>query len=224
MRNNIIKTITPSVRILILILLILTLFLSNSKLLTLFVTVLTFLILILSNRTLNLYIQSIKKSTIWLIFSFAVYIIIYGSIIGSIVFLYKLILTIILIKCFILSTSFNELNSGIYKLLSPLKKFNLNIKHLSFNTSLYTHYIMYLRDSSNIIEKSQVLNNKKSYSVKYLLLPKIMLSIDSIKNLENHLKLNFYNIKEEKLNTESILLLVVFIILFLIVIFKEVIL
>ena len=162
MRNNIIKTITPSVRILILILLILTLFLSNSKLLTLFVTVLTFLILILSNRTLNLYIQSIKKSTIWLIFSFAVYIIIYGSIIGSIVFLYKLILTIILIKCFILSTSFNELNSGIYKLLSPLKKFNLNIKHLSFNTSLYTHYMIYLRDSGNIIRKSQVLNNKKS--------------------------------------------------------------
>lgn len=224
MQNSFINKITVSSRILILVLLICTLFIAKSIFLIISISILTLIISILTNKSVKLYFNSIKKSISWLLFIFIVYIIIYSSVSNAFIFIYKLILSIVLIKGFLFTVNFNTLNSGIYKILKGFKKLKLDIESISYNITIYIYFLKYLFDSSDRIKKLQNINGKRKYGIKYFLMPRLLNSINEVNNLENSLKLKYYNINEEKINVRSILLLVVFIILFITALFKEVIL
>ena len=116
------------------------------------------------------------------------------------------------------------MHSGIYRILSPFKIFGVNIDKKSYNFAIDIIFLNEFLYSSDKIEKIQTHNNKKSYRIKYFIFPRLLISINYIKNLESSLKLKFYTIKSFKTNFKSILLLILFISLFLMAIYKEVIL
>jgi len=224
MQSRFIKNITPSVKLLILIFLICTLIIAKSIFLFIFISILSLIILILLGISVNKCIDFIKKIFLWLLFIVVMYIIIYKNINGLLQFIYKIVLISILVNSLILNLQFDELHSGIYRILSPFKIFGVNINKKSFNIAINITFLNVFLYSSDKIEKIQTHNNKKSYRIKYFIFPRLLTSINYIKNLESSLKLKFYTIRCFKTNLKSVLLLILFIFLFFLAIYKEVIL
>lgn len=222
MQDNLIKKICPSIRIIINIILIIILLIARSIFLNLVLTILVLILLILSDFDIKIYLNLIKKFIPWLIFVFLTYIIIYVDILGALILLYKFILIIIVFRMFTFSMNFNDLNSGVYTIISPLNRLGLDSSTISFNITLYIYYLIYLSNSGNKIIKSQTINNKVKYNVRHLLIPSLILSNNNINELKDYLKLNFYNVKKENINFKSKLLLSLFVVLLVISVFKEV--
>ncbi len=223
MQSKFIDNILTSSKIIMLFLIIVTLLITKSPYLILFFTILEIIILILIDKNVNNYVQFIKNNVFWLLFILIIYIIIYRDIILSFIFMYKLLLSIILIECFILTINFQKLHSGIYRLIKPLKIFKLNVEAISFNMTVYIYFLIYYSESKDEIKYIHRIKNRKSYGLKNYLLPRVLLSINKIEELVVNLKIRFYNVKKEKFNIKSIILPLLFVILFFIVVFKEVI-
>lgn len=224
MHSRFIRNITPSVKMLIIILLICTLLIAKSIFLMGFITVLSLIILILFGSSVNKYVDFIKKIFIWLLFIVIMYIIIYKSIVGLGLFMYKTTLIAILLEGLISNFNFDELHSGINEILKPFKIFKLDAEKISYNVALNVVFLNELLHSSNRIERVQIASGRRNYRIKYFLFPRLLNSTEYVKNLENSLKLKFYTLKGFKINFKSVLLLIMFIFLFIITIYKEVIL
>lgn len=224
MQNKFVKNIKSSVKILIILLIIFTLIIAKSIFLLSFITVLSLIILILLGNSVNKYVEFIKKIFIWLLFIVIMYIIIFRNVNGLSIFMYKLILSIILIDNLLWSLNFGELHSGIYAIIYPLKRFNINREQLSYRISLNLIFVCRFIRSGNRIEKMQLLRNKRNCGMKYFIIPKLLDSINYVDELDESLKLKFYRLRIKKVNIKSVFLLMLFIVLFILALFKEVIL
>ena len=224
MQQKLINNISVSARILILFLLIGTLLVANSLFLIMFITVLTAIVVILVDKNVKLYVVALKKSLFWLLFLFIIYIMIFRDILGLIVFAYKMLLIIILVVSFMLSVSFDMLADGIYTIISPVLKFVGSLDKKAYSIARYIYFYSILLQNGNKIKKSQQIKNSMRINVKYYLLPRMIVAADKITELENSLKLNFYKVKKEKINFVSFLLVFCFVVLFIVAVFKEVIL
>ncbi len=222
MQNNIINKISPTVRIIISLILIFTLVVSKSIFLNLFLSILILIIIILSNIKIKDYLINFKIFIPWIIYSILLYIIIYRNVPMTFMFSYKILLIVLLIETFIISVNYDDLNTGIYTIIYPLHVLGFNINNISESVSLYTYYIKYFNESSNIIKKSYELDNKVKYSVKDYIIPRLIISNKNIIDLKTSLRVNFYESKKDKLDIKSIVILILFVILFILVIFKEV--
>lgn len=222
MQNKFIGNISTSVKILIQLMLIVILLIAKSIYLILFITVLVLILLILSNINVKVYIKSLKNSFIWLLFFVLVYIIVFRNIFVALILTYKLILVILILKSFLVTTNFNKLSDGIYTLIYPLKRTKLNIENLSYKISISLFYIIYYLDSKSKIRSLKKICVNKGLYYKNYLVSRVFIAVDDINNLEFQLKLKFYSPKKEKLNFKSYLLLFLFSLLFITAIFKEV--
>lgn len=226
MQSKFIENIPVCVRIIIVFLMILTLFIAKSIFLILMITVLILIIIILMNKSVKIYIKMFIKLLLYLLFIVVAYIIISRNVNGILILIYKLALILCLIKCFVLSVNFSTLNNGIYSLLIPFNKFKIfrNSEKISFNITSCLYFIIYLFNSDETVIKFQDINNKRKYGIKNYFIPRLSIAIYQINKLQTNLELKFYKAKVEKLNFKSIILLLLFVILFATSIFKEVIL
>ncbi|MBQ9072574.1 MAG: hypothetical protein IJY25_05410 [Bacilli bacterium] len=213
-----------SVRILILFFLICTLLIAKSIFLILFVTIFTIIVMVLSDRNVKLYVEALKKSLFWLLFLIIIYIIIFSDVLGSLYFIYKLILIIILLLNFASGVSLNMMSDGIYTIMYPLNKFVSDVDKKAYYIAYYISFLILLTSSGNKIKKLQFVRTKRKINIKYYLLPKIFYAVNQIKEIENGLDLCFYKVKKEKVGFAYKILVLCFSILFIVAIFKEVIL
>lgn len=224
MQNNIFNKINISSRIICLLLLIFIILLANSLYLLIFLLLLTILILVLTDESVNVYIDFIKNVKFALLFILIGYIIIFGNIIIGLLFTCKVVLILILIKQFMLTTSMCSLINGIKTLLKPIKKI-INIDNISYNIGLFIIFIeAYFECKEMIFNKYKQRKYKYIFSLKYNIIPRIYYTINKINEKEESLKLKFYSSKEELINNQSKIVVVVFSLLFIVVVFKEVIL
>ena len=224
MQSNIITRISPSARILVLMILILSLFLANSIYLILFITTLTLILFIITGKKVNLSVNTIKKVILFLLFFLIIYIIIFRqyNIVSNGILLGKMIIIVVLVQILFLNTSFSELHSGIYGILKPLKRRNFDIEKISLDVTLSIYFINFLMESKNEIKKFQQINGIKRRNIKNFVLPRIFYSINQLDNLQSDLKVKFYKLNYKKVNIFSKIILILFILLFSICIFKEV--
>lgn len=225
MPNKFINKINASSLIISLLFLIFIIFIASSVYLLSFITVLLLVLIILTNQSVKFYVELIKNIFLILLFTFIAYIIVTRNIIGSFIFLYKVILTSIYIKQFLLIIKFQELVNGINTILKPLSN-KLNINKISYNMVLFIYFIDIYINSKKEIFNNYISKNKFIYtfSIKRNMFPRIFLTISKIKNIENSLKIKNYKTNYERINKESIICVFTFIVLFIIVFFKEVIL
>ncbi len=216
--------ITSFTKFMILLFLVLTLMIAKSLYLIILFTIFISIILILVNYNVNKYKNMLKNVIIWLLFVGIIYIIVYGLSLNLLLVLYKTILIFILLDIFSSITTFDQLNSALYVILSPLKLFNKDVYNISFKLTLDILFIKKIISFDNKILEFQTLKNKYKYNVKNYLIPKLMYITKYVKQTEENLILNFYVIKKEKMNIKSILVLNLSFMLFLVAIFKEVIL
>ncbi len=221
-QDNIIKKITPKERLLILLILIFCVMISKSIFLILFLTTLILILMIKTEKSVRYYVKTLKKVSPLLLIYLVLYIIMLRrySFLPNLILLYKLLLIAILIEIYVLNTDFKGFNSGIYGILKPLERF-LNVEKLSHNLSLSIYYVKCLLDSFDNIKYSQIKNGKRVFNIKNYLLPIFMNSIEKLTSKDETLKMTFFRV-DNKSNIISKIFMVLFIIIFVICIFKEV--
>lgn len=225
MQNNFITKISPIVRIFILIILILILLLAKSLYLILFITTLTLILFIKTDTKVNLYVKFFKRSFILLLIFIIEYIIIFGlnNLVSIILLLYKLLIIVGLVEIYLINTDFKGLHKGLHSLIYPLKKLNVNIEKVSYNMTIMFYFYKFICDSKAKVKGKQILFNKKSFSVKKYILPRIICALEDLENFENSLKINFYKLDNKKIDLKSKIILFIFIVIFIVSVFKEVI-
>jgi len=225
-QNNFITKISPSVRIMLLVLLISILLMAKSIYLILFITTLTVILFIITGKKVNKYVNAFKKIVSLLLFLLFVYIIIFRQyqIISIIIFTYKLLLMSILIEIFILNTDFRSLHEGLYGILLPLKIVKLNVENVSLYLTLILYFIKLLIDAKDEIKKRQIMRGKKTLNVISFIISSFIYSKSKLNILQDNLKIKFYKLNYKKVNLRSKIIFFLFLLIFIISIFKEVIL
>ena len=217
--DNILKDLNVSVKMLITIFLIFMLFITNSIFFLAFEFVLTLFLIFSSNQNLKKIIKSLKLFFYFLPFIILIYVIFRNNIL---LFSFKIIISILLLKLFFVTTSFLGLYNGLFTLIKLYYKNDkkLNIKCLNISSKIYFldkllgENEKFDRAVSNGLERKQIKNFLKA---KYL-----MAKYDSI-FIKNKLKLKIYQAKSEKINAKSKFFLVLSIILMILVVIKGVI-
>ena len=146
------------------------------------------------------------------------------NIISIITLIYKLIVIMFFIKIFFFNIEFEGLHQALYGLILPLKKLNIDVEKISSDVALSLYFITYVMNSKDEIKKIQMLRGKKTINIKNFLLPSLFYSINNLDRLQDGLKIKLYKLNYKKTNFGSKLLLIIFILLFVAILYKEVIL
>lgn len=225
MRNNIINKISPTARLICLFILIICLFVAKSIFLILFITTLTVILMLITGKKVNIYVNIIKKLIILLLFLLIVYIIMFEyNIFNLLIFACKLIIMTLLFAIFDFNTDFSQLHQAIYGCLKPLEKIKINVEKFSLDIVIALLFLKSLINNKQNILEIQNAHNKRQLTLKGYILPIIINSANELNDIQIHLKTKFYKLSYRKNNRFSNVILIIFAILFIFVIFKEVIL
>lgn len=225
MQDNIIKKISPIVRLIVAIILILCLLMAKSLYLILFITTFIIFLLVDTDKKVKLYVNITKKIIIILLFILFIYIIMLGKyqLLEILLLVYKTTIITIILAILSANTTFKELHEALYMFFSIFKK-NNQISQFTLDLALTFYFIKTLIFSSEEIKERQVLNGKSKIGIKNSILPRLIYSIDKLDQFQENLKINFYKINYNKINLKSKIILTIFLIMFVVCIFKEVVL
>lgn len=225
MQNNIISKISPTVRMVCLFILSISLFMAKSIFLILFITTLTLILMLIAGKKVNTYVNIIKKIAILLLFFLIVYIIMFEyNVFNWLIFAYKLIIVTLLFAIFHFNTGFNQLHQAIYGCLRPIEKMKINVEDISFDIVVALFFLKSLVDNKHKIFETQKMYGKIQLNLKNYILPIFINSANEINELQCHLKTKFYKLSYVKSSVFSKFVLILFVLLCILVIFKEVIL
>ena len=225
MQNNIISKISPSVRMICLFILSISLFMAKSIFLILFMTTLTLILMVISGKKVNTYVNIIKKVVILLLFFLIIYIIMFEyNTFNWLIFAYKLIIVTTLFSIFYFNTNFSQLHQSIYGCLKPLEKMKIDVEGISFDIVMALFFLKSLNDNKQKVNETQKMYGKRQLNLKNYILPIFINSANELEELQCNLKIKFYKLSYRKSNVFSKLILIVFVILFILVVIKEVIL
>lgn len=221
-KSDLIRKISPLVKLLILIILIICLLVANSIYLILLLTTFTTILIIISSEKVNVYVKFIKMNIFLLLILLIIYIIIYRecSYFDIIDFIYKEILISTMIKLFSIYTNFDELHEALYGLIRPLKV--IDTKRASFNIALSIYLIKFFLESSYKIKKIQTISCNQRNNLYKEFLSRIIYSTQKLDEFELRLKLNFYTLKYKKVDLKSKIILLTFVLFLIVCLFKEV--
>ena len=224
MQNKFIKSISPSIKLVCLMLLIFELAIARSIYLILFITTFIILLGLISNINVNTHIKFIKSIYLILLIFLLLHIIVFRdfNIVSILLVTYKTIFILIIIMIYENYVNFNDIYMGIYSLLKPFKKFNIQKFSYDFTISLY--FIKFLFESKEEIYKLQLLNGKKSFSLKYYFKPRLIYSINKLIDFELSKRSGQHVLLNKKNDFKSKLVLIIFLLFCILVVFKEVIL
>ena len=218
MQNSFINKINVCAKIIILNLLILMIILSKSIYLIGLLTILSLIIFILLDENIKEYTLIFKSTIIYLLFIIIAYIIISRDIFNILIFIYKLFLIEFYLIEFILSVNYYNFVNGVYTMILKLSYFSLYAKQISNNIGMV--YVCF----KSFFEANKKIKIKKINIFKYYLIPVIQYTNTRIKATYYNLEIKYYKLTKEKFNKMSFVLICIFFILFLVVLFKEVIL
>lgn len=173
------------------------------------------LIVILMEKNVKTYVKSLKKYSFILILFSLIYIIIVGYY-NLYIFIIKMILILNILNVIIETSDFNSLHYTIYKLLFILRVFNVNVDSLSYKITLFIYFFKYYISGSDCVKDIFILNPKR-------FVIRVIYADQEIKKLDLSLKLNFYRLSKYRITIKDICILLFALTIFIITIYKEVI-
>ena len=226
MQNNLIVKISPSVRIIVLFILSLILLLAKSVYLILFITTLTFILVLITDKKVNLYVNTLKKVVIFLLIFLFGYIIVfrYYDFASILLLVYKLFIIALLFVVFILNIDFKSMHAGLYGIFKPLQKININSEKFSLDVTISIYIIKFLMTYKSAVKLFQTINGKNTINLRNFILPRFIYSINQLNVLQDSLKIKFYSLDYKKNDLKSNAVLILILMLLVICLFKEVIL
>jgi len=224
MLSNVYNKINVSTKIWGLILLIISILISKSIYGVIALSILLLILILFKNKSVKFYINSINSTKIMLLFIFIMYIIFFRNILYSLIFVYKVILVILYIKHFSINMKIQKLINGIMTIFRPIKIMKQD--EIAYKIVMFFSFFSFYNNAKKEIFLNY--NNKEKlkyiFSLKYNIFPRVFLAMTKMDLLESSLKLKFYKPKYETKNMESNITLLILVVIFIIIIFKEVIL
>ena len=222
-KNKMLGRIHPYVRLLSLILLVLSLFIAKSIYLILLITTFMMIVYTFFGKSVLYYVKFFKTRFIFLLILIIFYILIIDKyvVIDLILFSYKLILTSFIIYNYELSVDFDELHESIYGIIHFIKR--KNACKFSYNIAMSLYIVKKWFDSKEILRNTKKFTGEDYSGFSCLLSSRAIMVIRMAKNKQLNLSLNYYRLKYKKIDLKSKICLVMFIIFFVICLFKEVI-
>lgn len=222
MQNSFINKINVSTRIIMMILIGLSVLVAKSIYLITFLSILCIIFIMLTKKSVKYYIHLLKNIKFLLLFLYIAYIIFFRNIIGSFLFIYKVLLIIFFVVQLSQSINLENLINGVNTITKVFTK--KEQKNCAYNVGVTLYLIKYYIESSNYLSKKYYdKKNIYKFSLKKYILPRMFLASEKTKQIENSLKMKFYIPKVENKNLISTAMLVLCVILFIIVVIKEVI-
>lgn len=224
MQSNAFDKVNVSTRMLILLMIVLGILIAKSIYLIILLTLLFVFVFLLTNKSVKFYIDLIKNVKLWLLFVFIAYIIIFRNVVHSFIFTYKILLVLLYVIQFNLTTTFSDKTNAIKTLIKPMNKV-FDTDQISYNIVVFIYFFFtYINSKQEIFKKY----NKEekiiySFSLKHNILPRFLFTVSKISELESSLKLKFYRPRFEKKLKSSNTILVFVLLFFLMIVFKEVI-
>lgn len=225
MQGNLINKIHPFIRFCCFVIISIMLLISKSLYLTLFLTTLIFLLALKSDTFIYEYIKKIYlyKVLLIIIFALVIYLFKIFNIFKIALTLYKILLIFTLINIFILNSSFEDINLLFYYILKPLNRLKINIEKLSFDLTISLYFIKEIFSSKNHINKLKNQFYKKNSLIIDTISSRMIYSINEISKFEHSLKMSYYKINKIRIDLKSKIVFIIFNLLFIISIIREVI-
>jgi len=156
-----------------------------------------FILIILSKNKLLKYLKSIKNIIYLLTAVFLINIVCKVDIVLNLINLFRIIEIVIYSSIITMTTKTNELISGLYRLLLPLKLFKININKIVFILTMSIKFIFIIIDEFNKIIKGLISKGIKTKNkvlvLKSIIIPTISLSLRQSDALANDLDFKLYN-------------------------------
>lgn len=223
MLSNIANKISPCIKLILMLMMITMILLAKSLYFVLFLTCLIIIEVIIFERKVKLYVKVLKKLILFLLILLIIYILIMeqSNYLFIILFLYKMLLIIILVTNFVLFTRFDDIHQNLYYLFRPLKILGIDVNHISFQISLSISFLRFLLTSKEEIEKINLVGTRQKN--KLLVVESIVYSTNKLEKLEENLKIKQYKLNYSKTNLFSKIILILYVLLLILCVFKEVI-
>lgn len=205
-------------KILLMLMMLLSVLITTSIFVLVIIALASIILVVREKINVKLCIKNLKYIVIWLIFIVILYIILVGNEFNIFLLIFKFILTLFIIELFLNTINFQQMNQGLNRILSPLKKFNINYQKFSYNLSMSIYFLNILWNNGNKNKKSYKDNVNKKESI----INNINKAVRYSDEFEELLTLKFYNSnKKEKISKkERIIIFVVFMFLILVLIRK----
>lgn len=184
-------------------------FFSTTISLNIFLIMLTFLVLALTNISILTYLRGAKVLIPVYLLIIIVNMIFRISAIDSFVMIIRLTLLFIYITMLTLTTPWSEMIYGLEKLLSFLKLCGINVSKLSLSITLSFRFLPMLVDETNRILKSGASRGidyysshpkEKIYILRSTIRPAFLLTVRKIEDLKMAMHLRFYSTAKKRTN------------------------
>ena len=211
-------------KLLIAIITLICLVLAKSIYLTIIITLIAAIFIEFGLKSVEKFLISLKNYFLILsIFGLIIIIILGVFNINTIsIVLYKIFISSIILSVLDSNVEFSDLHSAIFEALHHIKF--INYRKISLNITMFLFFIKTFINAKKDIIDIQKFNNKISFKIKYYFFPRLLRTIRKMDDLKLNLKLSFYEVKCQKFNLESKLLLILSLLFLITCIFKEVIL
>lgn len=185
----------------------LTTLINDSLLYGIFLLGISSTVIYLTNVPVKLYLKSLSKMKIFLIFIFLINILFRIDLATNILMIIKIVLVISYSSVLMLTTKPSEITNGLEKILKPLNKLNINTTKISLSISLALSFVPTIFDQANKILKSQAsrgsdyksLNLKnKIIAIKSIVFPMINLSLKKADNLADTMEVRLFSFGGER--------------------------
>ncbi len=189
------------------------LFLINDIILITMMSSLLLILIYISNVEIKLYFVILKNILPLILFIFIINILFGLPVIDTIISITKVLLIVLYASMISFSTTPKEMTKGIEKIIKPLSIFGVNTSKISFTISMAIRFIPIILNQSRKVLKSQSsrgLNFKnlsikdKVLSLKSILFPMFMLSMQRSDRIADIMELRCYKFDKKKYKKEKI--------------------
>ena len=207
--KSFIHLMNPLSKIICLSLFVLMTLISNSLLFGILLVGINVLIVYLSNVPVMVYLKSLSKMKIFLIFLFIVNIIFGVNFITNILMIIKIILLVNYSSILTLTTPPTEITYGLELFLKPLNKLHLPVNKVSLSISLALRFIPTIFDEATKILKSQASRGVDYYNsdikgkieaIKTMIIPMFNLSLKRADILADAMEVRLFSFDKIRTN------------------------
>ena len=196
-------------KIICILLFTLTTLINNSLLYGIFSLVISSVVIYLTDVPIKLYLKSISKMKVFLIFIFLINLLFRIDLASNLLMIIKIVLVISYSSVLMMTTKPSEITKGLEKILKPLNKLNINTTKISLSISLALSFTPTIFDQANKILKSQASRGadyrsfdlkNKIIAIKSIIFPMINLSLKKADTLADAMEVRLFSFSGEKTN------------------------
>lgn len=207
--KSFIHSMNPLSKIICLFLFAVMILISNSFLFVLLLAVLNILIVYFSNVPVKLYLRTLGKMKIFLIFIFIINIIFKINFMANILMIMKILLLVNYSSILTLTTPPTEITYGLEMFLKPLNKLHIPVNRVSLSISLALRFIPTIFDEATKILKSQASRGVDYYNsdlkgkivaIKTMIIPMFNLSLKRADVLAEAMEVRLFSFDTTRTN------------------------